>query len=97
MNRYLTIFLLLSLLLHSILAYSDQKKYYSIDEASRNPESVEILDLDNSGLQKFPMEILNFKNLKALYINSNFLSELPSEIGTLTKLEELHISSNYIM
>ncbi len=59
-------------------------------------KNISKLDLSNSNLTEFPMEILNLKNLRKLKINNNKISIIPREIEKLKNLELLDLSNNNI-
>lgn len=71
--------------------------FSSIDDAKANAENVWYLDLGLQKLKSFPKEILDFKNVKHLYLQVNYWAAIPNEIGNLKKLEILDISSNYYL
>ena len=70
--------------------------FYNLSDALKNPSVVEILDLHFNDLSEFPMEILEFDNLKKLDIYNNQIASIPSEIQKLQKLEKLDISGNHL-
>lgn len=77
--------------------------YTDLAKALENPEDVYGLDLSEQGLTTFPMEILEFKNLRMLQIgngyqaqNWNLIEDLPQELGQLKNLEYLGITRNHI-
>jgi len=70
------------------------KVFKSIEEASKTPDEVVILDLSKQGLKSFPLEILKFQNLVSLKLAKNKLSEIPIEISTLSRLEILTLGKN---
>lgn len=69
---------------------------YSIEEALQNKDSVTNLILKKQKLQKFPLEILNFKNLERLDISRNYIKELPTEISQLKRLHYLNAAQNLL-
>lgn len=86
-----------------IIKYKDDDKnkkektfYVNLDKAKLKPDFVVELDLSDSKLDSFPMEILQFKNLKFLILSDNNISEIPSDINKLKKLVGLDISRNPI-
>lgn len=71
-----------------------EKVFTSLTEALKTPDQVTALDLHFQGLTKFPLEILQFRNLRKLNLSLNFLEEIPAEIDQLQQLEELDLSGN---
>lgn len=60
-------------------------RYYSMEEALKNPDNVCFLQLSN--LTKLSSEIKKFKNLRELHITAtNHIRTLPIEIGKLSNL-----------
>ena len=57
---------------------------------------ISTLDLSNSNLQNFPVEIFELKNLKKLNLSNNEISKIPSDIVKLKRLEHLDLSNNKI-
>ena len=58
--------------------------FTSLSEALKaTPEDVVVLKLKRKKLTEFPMEILQFVNLRELYLNGNRITELPKEIGNI--------------
>jgi len=76
-----------------------QKRVYkSLEELSKADEdSVFVIDLSNSGLEKFPKEILKFKNLQVLKMNDNSLDSLPEGIGDLNHLQKIEVRKNNLV
>lgn len=56
------------------------------------PETVQVLDLSNKSLSKFPRILTSFSALKKLTLSGNSIKEIPVEIAALEQLEELHLS-----
>lgn len=54
------------------------------------------LNLYNAGLDKLPSEVLQVKDLKALYLVSNSLDRLPSNIDNLDQLTRLNVRQNQL-
>ncbi|OXA89445.1 leucine-rich repeat domain-containing protein [Flavobacterium hercynium] len=86
-----------------IIKYKDDDKnkkektfYVNLDKAKLKPDFVIELDLSDSKLDSFPMEILQFKNIKFLILSDNNISEIPSDINKLKMLVGLDISRNPI-
>ncbi len=70
--------------------------YTSLQEALRQPEKVEILDLGGQKIGVLPPEIGKLINLRKLILYSNALRMLPPEIATLQKLEILDLYDNHL-
>jgi len=68
----------------------------SLDAALRDPDHVYRLDLSNSGLKEFPMEVLQFRNLRELSLRQDSIRTLPEEIGLLRNLRVLDLGGNPI-
>ena len=75
---------------------SSCKKFDSIEEALRNPESVCVLDLTGKNLKSLPPTVSGLKNLTEIYLTANQLESLPKEIGSFTKLRVLYAPGNKI-
>lgn len=77
---------------------SKKEKTFFVDlkKASLKPNSVIELDLSDTKLDVFPMEILQFRNIKFLILSNTNISEIPSDINKLKKLIGLDISKNPI-
>ncbi|HEY4800293.1 MAG TPA: leucine-rich repeat domain-containing protein [Bacteroidia bacterium] len=73
-----------------------QPIFDNLTEALKNPSQVFRLSLRGKKLKKFPMEILQFKNLQELDLSKNKLDSIPGLIGTLPYLETLDLSNNKI-
>jgi Leucine-rich repeat (LRR) protein len=71
--------------------------FSNIDDAKSNPEKVWFLDLGLQKLKVFPKEIIEFKNVKQLYLQANYWPSIPNEIGNLKQVEIIDISSNYYL
>jgi len=72
------------------------KNYKSITAALARPDSVEWLTLGDQNLDRFPEEILRFRNLKYLDLSNNRISKLPDNMGELKNLFYLDLSGNNI-
>lgn len=55
------------------------------------------LDFSNKQLTEFPLEILEYKNLRKLNLSNNRLTTIPAEIESLRHLKVLDLSHNSIM
>lgn len=73
-----------------------KSSFYALEEAKLKSDLVEELDLSNKQLNKFPDEILQFRNLKFLTLSHNDIHEIPNEINKLHKLIGLDLSHNPI-
>lgn len=60
-----------------------------------NP-NISKLNLSNKGLNRFPEELLRFKNLKKLNLSNNNIKQIPSEISKMKRLETLDLSNNQL-
>src|ERR1044072_8013061 len=63
-----------------------------LEKMKVTPEEVQILDLSDQGLNRFPMILTTLKSLRQLKLNGNEIKTLPAEIAQLEHLEELHLS-----
>ena len=70
------------------------KIYYSLTEALKEPDKVQVLDLSNQELTEIPVDIFQLTNLTVLHLEINQLTALPPEIGQLAQLTELHLEGN---
>lgn len=71
--------------------------FSNLEDAKVNPEKVWFLDIGLQKLKVFPKEIIEFKNVKQLYLQANYWPSIPNEIGNLKQLEIIDISSNYYL
>ena len=53
-----------------------------------------LMDLSNCKLKSFPMELLQFKEMKILSLADNKLTSIPPELGQLVNLQELYLYFN---
>ena len=53
-----------------------------------------VMDLSNRNLKSFPIELLEFKDMKILYLSTNQLASIPPEIGQLVNLKHLYLHHN---
>ena len=70
--------------------------FTSLEEALKLPKEVIHLKLKRQKIIDFPLEILNFTNLKILDLSNNRLITLPDDIENLEHLEELILNKNKI-
>lgn len=68
--------------------------FTSIEEALRQPEKVEVLDLGGQKLRTLPADLFRLTRLKKLVLYGNELRELPADIAKLTQLETLDLYDN---
>lgn len=95
MTKYLILFLFWLCSIFVGKAQTDSvQTFTTLEQALKNPDQVEVLDLSKSKLEVFPPEIFTFKNLRELYLNKNKIKIIPPEIGSLTNLEIFEISKN---
>jgi leucine-rich repeat protein SHOC2 len=67
----------------------------NIEEILNNINSIEILDISNTRLEKFELNGENLQNLRVLYCeNTSSISSLPSNFHTLESLEQLTIRNS---
>lgn len=88
--------LLLIVSVSFVHAQRKAKNYDTLVEAHQHPDSVEWLTLRDAELLQFPLEILEFRNLKYLDLSNNNISSLPEAIGQLQNLFYLDLSGNHI-
>lgn len=70
--------------------------FYSLEKAKLKPEFVIELNLSQTKIDTFPMDILQFKNLKHLILNHNNIKEIPNELNQLQHLVGIDLSNNPI-
>ena len=68
--------------------------FTNLNDALLKPLSVYKLDLSKKGLKIFPLDLVQFRNLRFLNLNKNKLKNIPKEIGELRNLEVLDVSKN---
>jgi Leucine-rich repeat (LRR) protein len=78
--------------LHAQHIISPENTFYSLDEAYKNPEAVQKLDLSYQTLEDIPKGFSPFSNLEELIFNANKLTSLPDDIRVLQKLRHLEIT-----
>ena len=88
-------FLIISLLLTPHLI-AQQPCYKSLEEALKEKDCVECIDLTKSKLKTIPKEIYQFPNLKKLILSRNKIKHIPDTLSHLAHLHYLDLSSNYI-
>ncbi|MCF6406828.1 leucine-rich repeat domain-containing protein [Chitinophaga filiformis] len=64
----------------------------ALDKVKDSPKDVQVLDLSDQELDRFPMQLIRLKSLKQLKLNGNNIKTLPAEIAQLANLEELYLS-----
>ena len=94
--KHITIYFLFLTTLFSAHAQDVAVNFKNLEDAKKDPDQVEWLTLRDNGLKQFPMEILEFNNLKYLDLSENDISVLPKEIGKLDHLFYLDLSGNHI-
>ena len=70
----------------------EEKWFYSLEEALKNPAKVQFLSLRDQKYKEFPAEIFQFVNLLELDLSVNSLEVIPVEIGSLKKIRYLSFS-----
>lgn len=73
------------------------KTYYSLEDALKDPLSVQKLDLSMQKLTVFPEQILQLKNLVCLDLSFNKIPTLPATFSSLTNLKVLNIMGTRYM
>ena len=81
-------------LLLPTLLFAQQEHIYTSLEGIEQPDSVFILSLSKNRLDTFPIQILEFRNLRELDLSKNKLHSLPPQIGILSSLEVLNLDRN---
>ena len=76
------------------VALSQQKTFFSIQDAMLHPDSVYKLTLTKKKLKEVPKEVFQFKNLQILNLSKNSLKEIPSQIEQLKNLQYFNASHN---
>lgn len=67
---------------------------YSWDDALIEPQTVEVLYLNDQGLSSLAPDISRMSALRELYLSGNQLTDLPDELATLSTLQVLNVSRN---
>jgi len=75
----------------------EYKTYYSIEEALKDPLSVQKLDLSMQKLTVFPEGITQLKNLVCLDLSFNRIAILPATFLCLTNLKVLNLMGTRYM
>jgi Leucine-rich repeat (LRR) protein len=96
MKKQIVFFLSCFLVFLCESTYCQEKVYTSLEQALQNKDSVLYLNLKNQRIHRFPMEILQLKNLQKLSMSRNYLDTIPKEIAELKHLHYLDLSSNFI-
>lgn len=63
-----------------------------LERLKATPDTIQVLDLSNKSLSKFPGILTTFSALKKLTLSGNSIKEIPAGIAALEQLEELHLS-----
>jgi Leucine-rich repeat (LRR) protein len=87
-NLFLAAFLLF--IISTIISCGNglKKRYF------KHPEKITELNLVDQKYTNFPMEVLEFANLKSLNLSFNQIDQIPTEIAGLQKLESLNLNNN---
>jgi RNA polymerase sigma factor (sigma-70 family) len=72
-------------------------RYTTWDEAYKEPDSVQWLDLQNQNLNDFTEKIKPFLKIKALELTEYGITELPSGIEQLKNLQRLNLRHNHLV
>lgn len=67
---------------------------FNLQQALLNPQQVESLQLDRSGLEEIPASVQQCINLKELNLNENRIAELPDWLPELKLLKKLSLQNN---
>ena len=73
------------------------KTYYSLEDALKDPLSVQKLDLSMQKLSVFTEEIIQLKNLVCLDLSFNRIALLPTSFSSLTNLKVLNLMGTRYM
>lgn len=73
-----------------------EKTYYSLEEATQNPEKVYKLSLSGKKYKTIPKEIFYLTNLQVLDLSDNKIETIPAEMGNLKRLQFLNLYHNRI-
>lgn len=73
------------------------KTFYSLEDALKDPLSVQKLDLSMQKLTVLPEEVLQFKNLVCLDLSFNRIATLPATFSSLTNLKVLNLMGTRYM
>ncbi len=78
------------------LRHKNGTKFYDLEEALTQPDSVVYLDLamQENKLTTIPKEVLLFPNLEYLDVSFNRISSLPNGLKELKKLKSIDLSGN---
>jgi len=77
-----------TLQIKGVIPFSD------LNLALQYKDNVKSLNLQNQNLTKFPIEILQFKNLEILDLSHNALTDIPNDIAQLQQLQFLCLNNN---
>ena len=70
--------------------------YTDLSQALKEPDKVQILDLEDQGLTEIPVEIFQLTNLTKLRLGYNQIEVIPPELCQLTNLTRLGLRNNQI-
>ena len=70
---------------------SNEKVYYSLEEALKDKANVKKLDLSMQKIKVLPASIAQLENLECLDLSFNTFSTLPAELAQLKNLKYLNI------
>lgn len=79
-----------------VLSEGCANSYRNLQEALKNPSQVCDLDLSQQNLTELPKEVLQFSNLRSLYLNFNKLTHLSSDLTKLKNLQLIDLTGNPI-
>ena len=83
-------------ILFSLSLFSQQREFYSLDEALKTPDQVKVLILKKQRLKAIPSQIYELKNLEKLSLSRNAITTISDSISMLKNLHYIDLSSNNI-
>ncbi|MDR0790580.1 MAG: leucine-rich repeat domain-containing protein [Bacteroidales bacterium] len=76
--------------------FSQQREFYSLEEALKTPDQVRVLILKKQHLKSVPSQIYELKNLEKLSLSRNSIAIIPDSLAILKNLHYIDLSSNNI-
>ncbi len=74
------------------MAQFENTVFNCVEEASKTPLEVVILDLSGQRLSRLPNDVLGYKNLQQLKLNETFIEQLPEGISELKRLKSIELN-----